>query len=315
VPRLATVLLLTLLLAAARPAAAATDPEGYQAALRQALATLERGDLDDGERARLAREQLGAIGPVAAADGSVVEPDFGPVLAPLAAQPPDLPAASARLRALLDALGAAGDGAAAPDAPARLGRILARPEFGQPQSNPLSDWLSQAVARVGEWLRGWLPELDVAPPGRLVGDPRTPLTVVGLLILLGVLALVATGLGRNLGRAIVASPTERPAVLTWEEVMAEAGRLAQAGRHREAVRALYVATLLRGEALGLLRFDRALTNRELLARAGGPGGAEVAARLAPLIERFDSFWYGGAPGSVAEYDEMRRLASRLWPPT
>ncbi|HEY3081837.1 MAG TPA: DUF4129 domain-containing protein [Chloroflexota bacterium] len=314
--RLALGLLVPLLLALASraTAAAATDPAGYRAGLGEALATLERGDLGPEERARLAAERLRALGPVVLADGAEVEPDVGTVLGPLEARPPELDAARGRLRTLVEALDATEPGTAAPDAEARLRHVLDRSEFGQAQPNRVAEWLDGAWARLREWVRSWLPRVDDAPAGPEIGDLRTPLALAGLLILLGVLALVATGLGRNLGRTVIASPLGRPATQTWEEVMAEASRLAQAGRYREAVRALYVATLLRGEALDLIRFDRALTNRELLERARARGGPDLAARLAGLVERFDDFWYGGAPGSGAEYDEIGRLAAGLWTP-
>jgi hypothetical protein len=304
-------LVATLWLVAAAPAHAASEA-AYRVAVTSALAQLEGAGTAE-ERAAAAASRLRSVGPVETTAGSV-EPDNRALLAALDARPPLLDDARARLSALAEALAERPAAEAPADADARLRQVLARGEFADAAPNPLQAAIDEALAGVRAWLRSWLPEAQVGPVrGPRAEDLRLSLAIAGALIVLGVVGLLVAGVRANLGPRSVAAPAAPVRAVTWEEAMAEAARLAQSGRYREAIRALYVATMLRGDALGQLRFDRALTNRELLATARARGGAALADRLRPLVERFDRLWYGGASGSAAEYEELRGVATALWP--
>ncbi len=56
------------------------------------------------------------------------------------------------------------------------------------------------------------------------------------------------------------------------------------------MRQLYLATLLALDEQGALRFDRALTNQEVLLRLRAR--PELARVLASVIDVFDNVWYG-----------------------
>jgi hypothetical protein len=75
----------------------------------------------------------------------------------------------------------------------------------------------------------------------------------------------------------------------------QARALAGAGNYRQAVRQLYLAALLSLEEQGVVRHDRSLTNRELLRQLHENSAVElrpVEAHLTPVIDTFDTVWYG-----------------------
>jgi hypothetical protein len=317
-PRLAAAAALAaalLLAAGAAPrAGAATDLDGYRAALRGALAEVERDPASGPARAS---ERLRALGRVALPDGGAIAPDNSAILAALDARPPDAAAAQAGLRATLAELDRS---RAAPPlgagADASLRGVLARREFLPDEPGPVERLRSWLATRLDEALRGVLG--DVAPrlpAGPDFGDVRAWVLGAVVLATLAVVFYVALSLRGTVGRSGPRLADPPPARAAAVELFAQSAVLAARGEFREAARLQYLATLLHGEELGQLRFDRAMTNRELLERARERGGAEAAARLRPLIEHFDRFWYGGAPGTSADYETLVRLSTGAWAAT
>lgn len=92
---------------------------------------------------------------------------------------------------------------------------------------------------------------------------------------------------------------------TVDEWLQLADDHAAAGRFREAVRALYLACLLRFDESDVARFDRGQTNWEHLARI------EASSNLPPEIEfrsptqRFDRIWYGYQTEGQPDVDLFR----------
>lgn len=95
-------------------------------------------------------------------------------------------------------------------------------------------------------------------------------------------AILADRLGRR------QSQDDIPA--TAAEARSQAQQLAGAGNYRAAVRQLYLSALLHLDEQGLLRFQRDLTNREVLAQT--KPGTDVHTHLKPAVETFDRVWYG-----------------------
>lgn len=103
--------------------------------------------------------------------------------------------------------------------------------------------------------------------------------------------IIQAALGAFMSEASVAArDSDGSAPLTVAAARRRASYLAQAGSYREAVRLLYLATLLSLEDRGLLRIDRSLTNREVLASVGRRDA--VHARLRPVVDVFETVWYG-----------------------
>lgn len=286
--------------------APAPDLETYTGWLREAYVAAQRGD-------RLGLEQVArnliATSAVQTPAGTPVPVDNGWLREALDTPDPDLPQIATRLGALVDALSQPASVAPA-DAEQRLRAILNRPPFAAAVSQRdnllirLLDWLLRLLARL----------FDATGVGPAVGSViNWIIAILGSLLLAGVLLYLALNMRRSLvGEARAATEDDPEANLTANIALQQASTLARDGDYRTAVRYLYLSSLLWLDERGLLRYDRALTNREYLERLGPD--AELRARLVPIVDTFDRVWYGYAPldaeGFAAyqrQVDDLRRV--------
>ena len=86
------------------------------------------------------------------------------------------------------------------------------------------------------------------------------------------------------------------------EAVDRAQQLVTTKDYRAAVRYLFLAAMLALDERRLLRFDPALTNRELLRDArSNPALGEA---LAPVTIAFDRVWYGSEPLTQSDYETL-----------
>ncbi|HEX5163760.1 MAG TPA: DUF4129 domain-containing protein [Thermomicrobiales bacterium] len=316
--RLARLAIVVVALALALPLAGspvtAIDLDTYRAQLEAIDASLSGPNPDiDG-----ALTILSAIEPVTLDDGSNVAPDLSRITTALEADPPDIASAQAGIDAILSALDLAGtDLASDPDAAVTaLDEVLAREEF-QPEPVEAESpslwqrflgWVNDIITSFFEWLNGLLG----GSSGE--GSPlSTALALLGVLVIVGIVAFAVRSVRESMTPGVTrlaeGSAEEH---YTSAEARDEAERLFAAGDYRAALRMLYLATLIRWEEAGRLRFDRSLTNREVVARVTLHGDATLLAQLSPLVERFDRVWYGGASCTSNDYASFASLAERAW---
>ncbi len=297
----ATLALLALLALLCAPRAALAQPPApdlptYEGWVREAFAAAQRSDrlgLED------AAERLVATERVLLPDGSAVSVDNHWLGDQLALTDPDLGLVSERLGALIDAL--AQPGSSAPgNAQERLREILSNPPFGQPtESGP--NWLGEFFDWLGRLLERMFEPLGNLPTGS--GNALAwVIAIVGGVLVVGVVIYLVLGVRRNLVREVHTDEDDPEANLTARTALDQAGDLARGGDYRTAVRFLYLSALLWLDERDLLRYDRALTNREYLEQVRD--NPDLRARLAPIVETFDRVWYGHTPldaGSFAAY--------------
>lgn len=166
-----------------------------------------------------------------------------------------------------------------------LATILSDPRYSEAsQGSGLQAWLADLWRRFLEWVRS------------LGGDSAVPdlnlAWVVALGLLLAALLVAGVwGLRRSVVRErAVASPHAGTEATSADEALSRADALAAAGDYRQAVRLLYLGTLLALDEKGALRYDRALTNHEYLTRLRGR--PDLATGLSAVIDVFDRVWYG-----------------------
>ena len=301
--------LLVYLLAPASPLFAQTEPTplslaDYQARLTRITQTLETTD-DQAAALRAAQAELAAIQQVRLASGQVVT-----VQSLLQLNDDDQPTpaiALARLHLVLDQLAAAPNDQTATRL-AQLDAVFARHEFNTPQS------LWQRFIR---WLRSHLPDVEISPGGGENGGAVTNVIIwtiagVGVLLLIFLLSYWLQGLLGSFvsdfeARRRAADGEEMP--LTATAARAQASASAQAGNYRQAVRQLYLSALLALEEQNLIRYDRSLTNREVLAQVRSQPG--IQHHLQPVVETFDDVWYGIHEPDQATFDGYAREVDQL----
>ncbi|UJR81636.1 DUF4129 domain-containing protein [Sandaracinus amylolyticus] len=194
--------------------------------------------------------------------------------------------------------------------------ILARPEF-QEHGDARGRGVRELIERLLEWLFRHRDPIEAPAAPRAPEIPLPgPLVFLAMAIVVLLLVAVLLHVTRPLRRAprvideprgapdAIADPRERAP----DEWVDDAARLAAEGRHREALRALYLATLVALDRRRLIRFEKTLTNGQYL-RQMPEGDARVDFR--DFTRRFDRTWYGREPASEHDYRACRELAERI----
>ena len=301
-------LLLTLLLAfQLRPALAQAQPTAltlaeYQAQLAKAVQLLEQAD-DPAARLLAVQQTLAATQTVKLPSGQLVT--LQPLLGGMDSKPPDKEFALARIHLVLDQLAAAPNDNTA----ARLlllEQILAQPEF----NTPLNIW-----ERLWRWLRSFLPQPKAGTGQAVTTVSRLivwAIAGVGGLLLVFLLSYWLQGfLGAFVSdfEARRRKESGEEILLTASSARQQATLFAQAGNYRDAVRQLYLSALLSLEERHLLRYDRSLTNREVVAQM--QKNQSVQDHLQPVVATFDEVWYGIHEPDHATFTGYAREIDRL----
>jgi hypothetical protein len=106
------------------------------------------------------------------------------------------------------------------------------------------------------------------------------------------LFFIARSLSRNLVREaeLAAEGDANDEILTSKGAFKRAETLSMQGDYRNAIRYLYLSSLLVLDEQGLMRYDRSRTNREYLRSVSSK--PELAKPLQDVIDVFDRVWYG-----------------------
>lgn len=191
----------------------------------------------------------------------------------------------------------------------RAKAIKASPLYRDPGVKEHANWLGQALARLRNINLGLTPP-NVNPP-MLGGVGPWVIALLWTLLGAGVLALAyfaarhinwKKGLGRKAKAVLEEDEPER----TVDEWLEAADRLAAEGRYREAVRALYLACLLRFDEYRIARFDRHETNWEHLRRIQKSSQRPADLDFTAPTKAFDRIWYGRETEGLPDVEKFRR---------
>lgn len=300
----ACVALCCLLVASTAAQSAIPDTTVYESWLREAFTAAQRRDRVGLEEAA---DRLIATTAVRLPDGTVVSVSNAWLQDALSSPTPDFPLIAARLGALIDARALPPSSAPA-DALERLDRLLSAPPFGRSETPETPQWLIDFFDWLAWVIETLLRPLEAVPPAS-TNVVAWLLTLVGIVLLLAVIVYLIINLRRGMVRdAQIAAHSDDP-VPTAAEAFDQAGALARDGDYRAAVRSLYLSALLWLDEQDMVRYDRALTNREYLERA--QRNPALLARLTPVIETFDQVWYGHAPVDASAFAAYRQQIEAL----
>ncbi len=170
-----------------------------------------------------------------------------------------------------------------------LKEILARPEF---------QWDTATAAQTPDWVQKIF-DVIASLMDRLaygvqnaVYYGRIPLIIAGVVIFVLSLFFISRNLSRNLVREaeLAAGNGDGDGALTSNSALQRAQTLSSQGDYRNAVRYLYLSSLLILDEQGLLRYDHSRTNREYLRSVASK--PQLANPLRDVIDVFDRVWYG-----------------------
>ena len=148
---------------------------------------------------------------------------------------------------------------------------------------------------IPNWLErilNWLDQLTNRVLNATLPYGRIPLIVTAVLLFLLSLFFISRGLSRSLVREaqLEAEGSESDDLLTSRGAFKRAENLSVQGDYRNAIRYLYLSSLLVLDEQGVLRYDRSRTNREYLRSVASR--PDLADPLRDVIEVFDRVWYG-----------------------
>ncbi len=196
---------------------------------------------------------------------------------------------------------------------ARVDAVLARPEFREFAAERGAG-LTELIARLLAWLLRprEMPRLEALPLFALPMPGAWFFALFAGLLVVGVFAFLwrtyrpraAQNVPASAGPAAARDVRERAP----ESLLDDAGALAASGALREALRALYLATLVALDRRRLIAFDPHRTNWQYL-RAMPRG--EARRLFAEFTRIFDHKWYGAEPTALADYEACRALAARI----
>ena len=221
---------------------------------------------------------------------------------------------SDRQRTLRDFLkdGKWGDAAGATkvkDARAEAKKILVPPAYRPRELNPAErteNWLADGLNRSGEviaevfrriqeFLSRFMPRFGAPAVGGSALAGVIP--YVQLLVILAAIALVIFALrfikvrrrAATIGQGLL---SDEEAALPADEWLKRADQLAREGQHRQAVRCLYLACLVRFDEHGIIPLRREETNWEHLRRLDKSRTRPADLNFREATSRFDTVWYG-----------------------
>lgn len=133
-------------------------------------------------------------------------------------------------------------------------------------------------------------------------------TGVGIAIALIVLGVLGRGVRERIRHEALSGDLRTGATEDPAEHLRRADAAIASGRARDALHELYLFALAALAARGTIRFDPALTDRELLARAAA---IPQIASLRTLVALHERAWFGLKPAEPADAARARALAEEV----
>jgi len=199
---------------------------------------------------------------------------------------------------------------------AQAREILARPEFIELEDPEGRDF-GRLIAQFLDWLANHQPDADF-DMGSGFALPMPPMGLflfAGAALLLIVVAYLFVSWRTVPKKAVVPGPTDEgtidPRERAPEAHLDDAAGLAAGGHFRQALRSLYLATLVALDRRRLITFDPARTNWHYLRQLPQDARRGDFSRFTRL---FDHKWYGDEQTTRSDYDECRALADRIVAP-
>jgi hypothetical protein len=207
-------------------------------------------------------------------------------------------------------------------------KIKSNPLYRDPGQQESSNWFSRAMTRLGELLSNVLNSLfgnrtqapdapDLTGLGAFFAAIGPALKLLVFLLLAGLLGLFIYFVARHfswqrrLSRSASAILDDDEPERSRDEWLEMAAKLTAEGRYREAVRCLYLASLLRFDEAGVARFIRSETNWEHLRRIEQSPKLPAGLDFTEPTRSFDSIWYGFRIKGIEDVEWFRLWYGRV----
>jgi hypothetical protein len=184
------------------------------------------------------------------------------------------------------------------DSLATLDHILKDPRFRYPEITPTTPPPEPTPQPQRSTRSG-----DLIPAGLA----QAVLVVIGIIGVIAVLLYIGRTLQVQRAAIVPIETDGDPTTSEAADTLAAQSEAAQ--DYRQAIRYLYLSSLLMLDERGLIHYDRTLTNREHLRLiVDNPVLLEA---LRPVVNTFDRVWYGFAPVDAQLYQDFSQNVERL----
>jgi hypothetical protein len=178
---------------------------------------------------------------------------------------------------------------------AKLEAIYELSEFRGLKEKEPPLWLApliELLQTLGKWMDAVVKTIKGKMPGRWIVYVFYGVLVLaaGMLVFWFVRSFGPVGWRWRRASTVKTTPTAKIVDMDWRRWRKKAMEKASGGAFREAVRFFFVSVLLEGHDHGWWTYNPEATNREHLARVGGPPDRQDA--LKQLIALYEKVWYG-----------------------
>ncbi len=188
-----------------------------------------------------------------------------------------------------------------------LNQILSRPEF---QGNSAgANFLQKLLQQLLDWYTRFLDFLFGNTNAPVAIPPQITIAVAALVILVILGFVFRDTLSNIFNEVELAETAGAGGILSARAANKKAQELSGGGDYRQALRYLYLSALLLLDEKGLLRYNRALTNREYLLQVRSR--PDLSEHLKVVVDTFDRVWYGYQPIDQADYSLYQEHVTAL----
>jgi hypothetical protein len=201
---------------------------------------------------------------------------------------------------------------------AKLEAIYGLSEFRglkESESPPWLAFLIELLQKLGKWVGTVFKTIEGKMPGRWIGYVFYGflLLAAGFLIFWLVRSFGPVGWRWRSASRVKTTPTAKTVEMDWRTWRKKAMEKASEGAFREAVRFFFVSVLQEGHHHGWWMYNPEATNREHLARVGGPPDRQDA--LKQLTALYEKVWYGQGEAGQESFQRcsewLRRMEAAL----
>lgn len=195
-------------------------------------------------------------------------------------------------------------------------KIKKSPSYRTDAKPKTENWLGRALDRIGRWLTFRGPSVKSGPSTSWLGALGHWMTVLMWLVLCGAVIAALVALARFVRfrrrrKTATALIDESEPDRSSDEWIENADALAAQGKYREAVRSLYLASMVRLDEAGVIQIRRGETNWEHYRQYESSSRRPLALDMERPTRQFDLIWYGFHCRGEQDFNEFKEVYGRV----
>lgn len=196
-----------------------------------------------------------------------------------------------------------------------LAKILGSKQFSQDKNKEnILDMIAQFIKQIIEWVKEkiqslGLPKINLLPDNfKISSGASLILKIIGILILALFVIIIVFFVRKNIRSSKKVKEDMDAELLSIlkdsNEVEQRAFAFSQEGNYRQALRFLYLSTLIKFNEVEIIRIDKAKTNRQYVneVRLVAQNLNEI---FTDFTSAFNEYWYGNKKLGLKQYEVLQ----------